>query len=107
MQFTRRHVRFGAVIAVGLAVALALAFFVSPQASSEPDGLNRVALDEGFADDEEAHQLEDSPLADYGVEGIDDGRLSTGVSGVIGVAVTFAVGTGLLFAARRFRRQRA
>ncbi len=32
----------------GLLVALALAFFVSPYASSSPDGLNKVAEDKGF-----------------------------------------------------------
>ena len=93
-------------IGAGLAVAVLLAFFVSPQASSEPDGLNKVAIDEGFAADEEAHSLEDGPLAGYGVEGVDDDRLSTGLAGVIGVAVTFTIAGGTFFLLRHIQRRR-
>jgi hypothetical protein len=93
-------------VGIGLAVALALAFFVSPEASSEPDGLNKVALDEGFAGQERAHATEDSPLAGYGVEGVDDDRLSTGLAGIAGVAVTFAVVGGGLVLVRRTQRRR-
>jgi hypothetical protein len=96
---------FAAFIVAGLVVALALAFFVSPQASSEPDGLDKVALDEGFAEAEDAHALEDLPTAGYEVRGIDNDRLSTGVAGLIGVAVTFAVGAGLALAVGRKTRR--
>lgn len=96
-------VRLGAFIGAGLALALALAFFVSPQASSEPDGLNRVAIDEGFATAEEDHALADGPTAGYAVEGIGNDRLATGLAGVLGVAVTFAVGGGLVLLMRRSR----
>jgi hypothetical protein len=92
--------RLAAFVAVGLLVALALAFFVGPQASSQPDGLNRVAIDEGFADEETAHLTEDSPLAGYAVDG-DDDRLGAGVAGIVGVAVTFAVAGGLFLVLRR------
>lgn len=100
------RVKLAVFIAAGLVVALILAFFVSPQASSEPDGLNKVASDEGFSDQEEPHHLEDSPLAGYGVEGVDDDRLSTGLAGVIGVAVTFAVAGGAFLALRQVQRRR-
>ena len=76
----------------GLIVALGLAFFVSPYASGSPDGLNRVAVDKGFADTETEHATADSPLAGYGVEGVQDESLSTGLAGIIGVAITFGVG---------------
>ncbi len=36
-------------MAVGLVVALALVFFVAPLASGDPDGLERVAIDQGFS----------------------------------------------------------
>lgn len=78
-------------LAVGLAVALALAFFVAPHASSEPDGLERVAADEGVADDAAAHALDDGPTS----------GLSTGVAGVVGVVVTFGLGAGLFVVVRR------
>ena len=99
-------VRLAVFVAAGLLVALALAFFVSPEASSKPDGLNKVAIDEGFADEEAAHDLEDGPLAGYGVEGVDDKRLSTGLSGIIGVAVTFALAGGAVLALRLVQGRR-
>jgi hypothetical protein len=104
---TTTKTRFAAFVAAGLGVALLLAFFVSPEASSKPDGLNKVAIDEGFADDEKAHGLEDGPLAGYGVEGVDDARLSTGLSGVIGVGATFALAGGAVLALRLVQRRRA
>jgi hypothetical protein len=50
-----RPVKVSLVIGAGLAVALLLAFLVSPEASGEPDGLNKVAIDQGSADQEQAH----------------------------------------------------
>jgi hypothetical protein len=90
-----------ALLAGGLAVTLLLALVVSGFASGEPDGLERVAEDEGFADTAEDHALADGPLADYAVRGVDNERLSTGLSGVTGVAVTFALGAGLFTLFRR------
>ena len=86
---------------VGLLVAVALAAVVSFYASSQPDGLEKVAGDEGFLASAEDHDLADSPLADYGVRGVDDDRLSVGLAGLAGVAVTLAVGGGLLWLVRR------
>jgi hypothetical protein len=97
--------RLALFVAAGLAVALALAFFLSPEASRQPDGLNRVAIDQGFADEEAGHRLEDSPLSGYQVEGVDDDRLSTGLAGAVGVAVTFAVAGGLFLMLRRRRTE--
>ncbi|HEY7660045.1 MAG TPA: PDGLE domain-containing protein [Actinomycetota bacterium] len=89
----------------GLIVALGLAFFVAPQASSSPDGLEKVSIDEGFAETAEDHALADGPLADYGVEGVEDEGLSTGLAGIIGVLITFGVGM-LLFGLLRVMRAR-
>jgi hypothetical protein len=100
------RVKLTVFIGLGLAVAFALAFFVSPEASSKPDGLNKVAIDQGFSDQERAHATEDSPLAGYGVEGVDDDRLGTGLAGVAGVAVTFAIGGGMFLALRHVQRRR-
>lgn len=73
----------------GLLVTLGLAFFVSPLASSSPDGLEKVSIDQGFAGSADDHTVGDGPLADYGVEGVEDEGLSTGLSGIIGVVITF------------------
>jgi hypothetical protein len=102
---SRRRIRLGVFLVAGLLVAAALAFFVSPQASSEPDGLNKVAADEGFADTETDHALGDSPTAGYEVRGVDDDGLSTGLAGIIGVAATFAVTAGVFLVVRRTSRK--
>ena len=106
MRGLSRHARcgLGAFIAAGLIVALVLAFFVSPSASGDPDGLDKVAIDKGFADTETDHAFGDAPTAGYEVRGVDDDRLSTGMAGVIGVAVTFAVAGGVMLVVRRARR---
>ncbi len=90
----RARVHFGAFLLAGLAIACALALLVSPQASSQPDGLERVATDQGFSDAANPHALDGLPTAGYAVEGVDDDRLGTGLAGVIGVAVTFALTGG-------------
>ncbi|MEU6057782.1 energy-coupling factor ABC transporter permease [Streptomyces sp. NPDC047097] len=88
---------------VGAAAALVLAAFFSFYASASPDGLERVAADKGIDREVQDHGLADSPLADYGVAGIDDPRLSVGLAGAIGVAGTIAVGTGVFTVVRRRR----
>ena len=87
----------------GLLVALVLAGVVSGFASSSPDGLEKVAEDQGFAGTAEDSALADGPLADYGVSGVENERLSTGLAGVIGVGITFAFGLGLFALVRRGR----
>jgi cobalt/nickel transport system permease protein len=93
----------GFFIGLGLAVALILAFFVSPFASSKPDGLEKVSIDKGFDDTAKDHALADAPLAEYGVEGVDNARLSTGLAGIIGVALCFAVGAVVFLGIRTLR----
>ncbi|WP_166022186.1 energy-coupling factor ABC transporter permease [Streptomyces chilikensis] len=90
-----------AVWLTGLAASLVLAGFVSFYASASPDGLEKVAADHGIDKAAEEHAVADGPLADYGVGGVDDERLSAGLAGVIGVGVTAAVGTGVLLVVRR------
>ena len=101
-------------IIAGLIVAFLLAGIVSSFASSSPDGLDSAALrgcttNAGgeitggtcMAQQEQDHQLGGSPLADYGIAGVDNPYLATGLAGVLGVAVTFAVGGGLFWLVRR------
>lgn len=98
--------RTTAFVLAGLVVALLLGAVVSGFASSSPDGLTKVSEEEGFADTATDHDLADSPVADYGVEGVEDERLSGGLAGIIGVLVTFGVGTGLFLLVRRRDRGR-
>jgi cobalt/nickel transport protein len=80
----------------GFIVSLFLAGVVSFYASSNPDGLEKVAQDIGFLDTAKDHTYADGALADYGVKGIDNERASVGIAGIIGVIGTAIVG-GLLF----------
>ena len=91
------------VWAVGLAAALVLAGFVSFYASASPDGLEKVAADKGIDEKVQEHGAADSPLADYGVEDVDNARLSGGLAGVIGVGATVVVGSGVFWAVHRRR----
>ncbi|MGW5118192.1 energy-coupling factor ABC transporter permease [Streptomyces noursei] len=87
----------------GLAAALLCAGGLSYYASSSPDGLEKVAHDKGLDTKTEAHATADSPLADYSVKDIANPRLAGGLAGVIGVAATLAVGTGVFVVLRRRR----
>lgn len=98
--------RLGVFFAGAALVAAALAFFVSPHASSAPDGLNRVAIDQGFDASETDHALSEQPTAGYSVRGISSTSLATGVAGLIGVVTTAAIAGGLVLGLRRTRRGR-
>jgi len=93
-------------LGIGLVVALLVAGLLSGFASGEPDGLERVSIDEGFDEAAADHPLGDSPLADYAVEGVEDGRLSTGLAGIIGVAVTLALSMSLFYGIRLYGKAR-
>jgi cobalt/nickel transport system permease protein len=85
----------------GVILALFLAGFFSYYASSRPDGLEKVAKDQGIDRKAEDHRLSDSPLAEYQTKNVDNPRLSGGLAGVIGVGATLAVGTGVFWVVRR------
>lgn len=87
----------------GLLVAVGLALVVSGFASGSPDGLERVAGDKGFLETAQDHLFADGPLADYAVKGVDNERLSTGLSGLVGVLITFGVGLALFALLRTMR----
>ncbi|MEV4514317.1 PDGLE domain-containing protein [Dactylosporangium sp. NPDC049525] len=103
----------------GLIAALLLAGVVSNFASGHPDGLDSVAR-EGctfdaagnitggtcMAQSETGNQTEDSPLAGYGLRGVGNEFLSTGLSGVIGVVATFAIGGGVFWLLRAGSKDR-
>lgn len=104
---SRRRTGVWAFVATGLVVAVALAFLVGPRASSEPDGLEKVAIEQGFDGRARRSATADGPTAGYSVDGVDDQRLGTGLAGLLGVGVTFVVGAGLVLAARRMAQRRA
>ena len=94
------------LVAVGLVLSLVLAGGASYYASSQPDGLEKVAGDIGFLDSAKESAVEDGPLAGYGVAGVENERISGGLAGVIGVASTAAISFGLFYALRRFKKDK-
>lgn len=86
------------VVLSGLLVAAGLALFVSPWADSDPDGLERAAIETGFADDARDHDLAGGPVADYSVKGVADDRVATGLAGLVGVLIAFGLGVGVFVA---------
>jgi cobalt/nickel transport protein len=100
-------------VLTGLLVALFLAGVVSNFASGSPDGLDSAStkgctvnaageITGGacMAQNAKAHEWGDSPFADYSLRGVHNPYLSTALSGVAGVLLTFAIGGGLFWLAR-------
>jgi|UniRef100_UPI00404A926B cobalt/nickel transport protein len=95
------------LVVVGLVLSLVLAGGLSYYASSEPDGFEKSAGEIGFLDTAKDSPLADSPLAEYGVAGVENERLSGGLAGVIGVASTAAISFGIFYTLRRFNKSRS
>ncbi|MGC0420851.1 high-affinity Fe2+/Pb2+ permease [Embleya sp. AB8] len=95
------RVRTRTLLIAGVLLAVVLAGFVSYYASKSPDGLEKVSADKGINAKEQDHQFKDGPLADYNVKGVHNERLSGGLAGVIGVAATLLVGTGVFWLVRK------
>ena len=95
------------IVLGGVLVAVFFAAVVSQFAVDDPDGLERVAIDEGFESSAEDHAIADSIFADYATTGIDNETVSLAVAGIAGVALTLLVGYGILAATRRPGRRLA
>ncbi|MFI7617134.1 energy-coupling factor ABC transporter permease [Nonomuraea terrae] len=80
----------------GVGLTLVLAGAVSFFASPEPDGLEAVAQNHGFIDQESDHLFGHWALADYG----DVGGIPVGVAGIIGVGLVLLIGGVVAYAAR-------
>ena len=89
-------------VVLALAVAIGLATAVSPFASANPDGLEKVADDKGFINEGKLHSIqEDSPIPDYAFPGVENERVATGLAGFVGTLAVFALGYGLAYVLRR------
>jgi hypothetical protein len=62
-------------------------------ASSDPDGLERVAEDHEFLDD--AKDAPYSLLPDYTIPGVDNKEIATVAAGIVGVLIVAGVGYGV------------
>jgi PDGLE domain len=104
--FSRKHAGLWVFIGAALAVAALLAVFVSPWASSSPDGLEKVASDKGFLKkaEENVPAWKDSPMKDYAVPGVNSKKTSTAVSGLVGVVITVIAAVAVAMLARGLGR---
>ncbi len=93
----------------GLGFALVVAL-VSPFASSDPDGLERVANDQGFIERETSGWASKLPFASvfsgYALRGLAEPGVAKAMAGVAGTLVVFGVAWGTGVALRRRRPER-
>ncbi len=90
---------------LGLALAVGLAVFASPFASSSPDGLEKVAESESFLENGRLHTLqESSPVPDYAFPGIEDPRLATALAGFVGTLIVALACVAIMTLLRRRSR---
>jgi len=84
---------------IGLAIAAVIAILAANFASGDPDGLDSVAIQQGFegAGNDPGFQV----LPDYTIPGF-DGTVSTIIAGIVGVAIVF----GLVFLLGRLLARR-
>ena len=84
---------------IGLALALVVALF-SPLASPHPDGLERVAEDEGFI--ERARDAPYELIPDYVFPGMASESAATILAGIAGTAIVFGLAYGLAWILRKW-----
>lgn len=98
-NLSRRKSRNRALVIAGLGIALLIAVFLSPLASKDPDGLNRVSQDLKF-DHRAAQEAPAKKLPFYGifnayaVRGVPE-QVATPLAGLIGTLVTFGLAWGI------------
>ena len=88
--------RLSGFILIGLGISLIMVLFLSPLASSSPDGLERVAKVKGFAEKGEGWRLwEFAPFPDYAIPWVKNEKASTALSGLVGTLAIFFIAWGL------------
>ena len=81
---------------IGLGASLLVALFLSPFASSSPDGREKVAETGGFKEKGEGWNLwKYAPLPDYAVPWVKNKTVSTALSGLLGTLAVFLVAFGI------------
>lgn len=89
-----------AFVITGLCIALGIAAFLSPFASQDPDGLDRVSQDLKFEEKATSEPpTQKLPFAqvfnEYSVKSIPDAKVATGLAGVTGTLVVFGLAWGV------------
>lgn len=99
MTRDRLNTRNRALVIAGLGTALLIAIFLSPFASKDPDGLDRVSQDLQFdkkeAESQPAQQLPFYLLfEEYALRGVPE-SLATPIAGLVGTLATFGLAWGI------------
>ncbi|MGV0028661.1 PDGLE domain-containing protein [Phormidesmis priestleyi] len=99
MNTNATKTRNRAMIFTGLGIALLIAIFLSPFASKNPDGLDRVSEDLKFGDKEAAekpaHNLPFYKVFDeYALRGVPE-QVATPIAGLLGTLATFGLAWGI------------
>lgn len=99
MSSNRSTTRNRTFVFTGLGIALLIAVFLSPFASSDPDGLDRVAQDLKFddkaAEDTPAQKLPFYGMFDeYALRGVPE-QVATPLAGLVGTLATFGLAWGI------------
>ncbi len=95
MMSKSRQRAIALVVLAGMLLSVLLAVAANWASSSEPDGLERVAADEGFLDTAQGSAADASPFADYGTDLVPDDGAGSALAGFVGVAATALVAFGL------------
>ncbi len=82
-------------VLIGLLLAFSISILFVPFASQSPDGLEKVAAEQGFASKENENPSLAAPFADYRIPGISDKNVSAAISGVIGALAVFCTAGGI------------
>lgn len=80
---------------LAVAFCLLLAAFVSPFASSLPDGLEKAASDLGFMEKEVTGVNGVAVAPDYAFPGVSDAKTAKGLAGAFGAFGVLALGAGV------------
>jgi len=87
-------------ILTGIAISLSIAAFISPFASQDPDGLDRVAQDLKFeekaVEEPITKQIPPAQIFDeYSLKAVKDPKISTALAGIAGTLLVFGLSWGL------------
>ena len=83
------------LIVIGFFIAAAIAVFLSPMASSHPDGLEKVAEDKNFLQAAEDKEVIKAPVPDYSMPGIKNETVAGSIAGLIGTIIVFCIAYGI------------
>ena len=92
------------VIITIIVISLLIATFLSPFASSFPDGLEKVAENKGFLEKGEGEPIINAPMPDYTFSKISNEKATTAFAGISGTLLIFGLGCILGLSLRKIKK---